>query len=601
MPYEFSRDDAFAFADYMRAQYHEKGDELTFEYCPRCGGGGHGDRDTFSINLVSGAFNCLRSSCDYHGHFVELCRDFDYKLEIDTPKIYRQLKQPDKTIVPNGTAIEYLQSRGISPKTTTKYEVTSRKDLKDVLVFPFFNEQGTLVFLKYRNIRPRSKQPKEWCEAKTMPILFGMKQARDYDRPLVITEGQIDSLSVAEAGIENAVSVPTGANGFTWLTPCYEWVCKFPSVIVFGDYENGKITLLDTLKARLPMAVKAVRKQDYLGEKDANAILCKYGANAVQKAVENAEVPQLENVKDLSTVKSVDMDKIDKIPTGILDVDKTIGGMCVGQVILLTGKRGEGKSTFGSQIIANALEANESVFVYSGELADFHFKRWLDYQLAGAENIIESYNSFGTKIYNIPEDTVKQISEWYRGRAYIYDNDFIPDGKTEYETLPETIEKVVKQYGVRFVFIDNLMTAMDKVEDQNSLYLAQSNFVGNLKKIAMKYQIVVLLVAHPRKSNLAFSNDDVSGSSDITNKVDVVMSYGRAEDGSAWDSVLQITKNRLWGKLRIGTPDTKNDSGGIVLNYSEATKRIVGRYDRIRHYGWEKANDITAEQDLPFD
>ena len=465
-----------------------------------------------------------------------------------------------------------------------------------------------MVFVKYRNtkfVKGKTKGAKEWSQTDTMPILFGMKQATAYDQPLVIAEGQIDSLSIAEAGVPNAVSVPTGANGFTWLTPCYEWVCKFKTVIVFGDYENGKITLLDVLKSRLPMTVKAVRKVDYLGEKDANDILRKYGTDALQKAVMNAEVPRLDNVKDLSTVESVDIANLDKIPTGILEVDQTIGGLCMGQVVLLTGKRGEGKSTFGSQLIANALEAKESVFAYSGELADFHFKRWLDFQLAGAEHVTSAVNDYGSTVFRLDEDAVQKISEWYRGRAYIYDNDYLPDGQTEYESLPETIEKVIKQYGTRLVFIDNLMTAMDRIDDQANLYLAQSNFVGRLKKIAMKYQVVVILVAHPRKSNTAFNNDDVSGSSDITNKVDVVMSYGRAEPGAEWDSVLQITKNRLWGRLRIGDPDVVAKKGGIVLNYSEATKRIVGRYDKVKRYSWETVQNAEqvdmADFDLPFD
>lgn len=610
MPYTFKKEDAYSFADYIGAVTHEKDDELTFEYCPMCKGGSHGDKDTFSINLTSGAFCCLRSSCGYSGHFAELARDFDYQLEIDTPRIYRRLPQPSEPIKPNGVAIRYMQSRGISPKITTAYEITScaKNGKPDIIAFPFYDEQNRLVFVKYRNtkyVKGKTKGAKEWCQADTQPILFGMNKAVEYDKPLTVCEGQLDSLSVAEAGIPNAVSVPTGANGFTWLTPCYEWLCKFKVVIVFGDYENGKITLLDTLKAHLPMTVKAVRKQDYLGEKDANAILCKYGANAIRAAVQNAEIPKLENVKDLSTVRSVDMASIEKIPTGIREIDQTIGGLCMGQVVLLTGKRGEGKSTFGSQIIANALEAKESIFAYSGELADFHFKRWLDFQLAGADNIEERQNDFGVTVYSIPEEKVQAISEWYRGRAFIYDNDYLPDGKSEYETLPETIEKVVRQYGTRLVFIDNLMTAMDRIDDQANLYLAQSNFVGQLKKIAMKYQIVILLVAHPRKSNTAFSNDDVSGSSDITNKVDVVMSYGRAEPGAEWDSVLQVTKNRLWGKLRVGDPDVVNGKGGIVLNYSEKTKRIVGRYDKGRRYGWE--NTTAAEQidmaefDLPFD
>lgn len=64
------------------------------------------------------------------------------------------------------------------------------------------------------------------------------------------------------------------------------------------------------------------------------------------------------------------------------------------------------------------------------------------------------------------------------------------------------------------------MTAMDEVNDNNNLYLAQSNFVGKLKKIAVRYDVVIVLVAHPRKSKDAFVTDDVSGSADITNKVD---------------------------------------------------------------------------------
>lgn len=343
------------------------------------------------------------------------------------------------------------------------------------------------------------------------------------------------------------------------------------------------------------MTVKAVRTEDYLGEKDANDILRRYGTNAIVTAIINAEVPKLENVKDLSTVRSVDMASLDKIPTGITELDQTIGGMVMGQVILLTGKRGEGKSTLGSQIISEALDCGENIFAYSGELADFHFKRWLDLQLAGSNHVVRQETAFGVS-YTIPEETVRKISDWYKGRAFIYDNDYIPDGKSEYESLPETIEKVIKQYGTRLIFIDNLMTAMDAVNDQNNLYLAQGNFVGQLKKIAMKYQVVILLVAHPRKSNMAFTNDDVSGSSDITNKVDVVMSYGRAEEKDAsYQSLLQVTKNRLWGKLRVGTD-------AIRLRYSEASKRVFDdRPGKPKVYGWEFDKINIADQDLPFE
>lgn len=592
MGYEFKREDAYGLARILNAETHEKGDELFFKFCPKCHGGENRDKDTFSINLKTGLFKCFRASCDYHGHFVELARDFDYDLGFGEKRVYRKLPQRPVT-VRNG-AIEYMASRGISAEICKRYELTTRTDNKNILVFPFYDDAGVLQFVKYRNTKFKKgvDKNKEWSEADTMPILFGMKQCVDFGR-LVITEGQIDSLSVAECGIDNAVSVPTGANGFTWLANCWDWIIKFESIVVFGDNEHGKITLADTLRARLPQPVKVVRKKDYLGEKDANDILLKYGKQAIITAVENAEIPKLENVKDLSTVQSVDINALPKIKTNIPDVDRVIGGLIMGQVVLLTGKRGHGKSTFMSQLVCEALDQRENVFIYSGELADYHFKRWIDFQLAGTDYIKTVQNVYGDNEYTISEGVIRQISDWYKGRAYIYDNNWLPDYGAEIESLPDTIEKVIKQYGVRLVCIDNLMTAMESVRENDQLYLAQSNFVGRLKKIAVKYDVVVILVAHPRKSKLEFNNDDVSGSGDITNKVDVVMSYQRVENDDTCDSKLSITKNRLFGKYA-------NGDNAIKLCYSEKTKRIFPYGLYPRHYSWEKFFSQPEEDELPL-
>lgn len=589
MSYIFSRDDAIGFAQAVGADTREHGDELFFRYCPKCHGGSSRDKDTFSINLKSGAFKCFRSSCDYHGHFVELARDFDYDLGFGEKRVYRKL--PQKPVVVRNGAIEYMASRGIGAETCKRYELTTRTDNQNILVFPFYDEAGTLQFVKYRNMKFRKgiDKNKEWSEADAMPILFGMKQCKGFDR-LIITEGQIDSLSVAECGFDNAVSVPTGAMGFTWLANCWDWVNRFQEIVVFGDNEHGKITLADTLRARLTVPIKVVRRKDYLGEKDANAILCKYGRKAVQTAVQNAETPRLENVKDLSTVESIDLNRLPKIRTNIPEIDRIIGGLIMSQVVLLTGKRGEGKSTFMSQLVCEALEQGESVFIYSGELADYHFKRWLDYQLAGTANIQSIRNLYGDYEYSISKSTLNKISSWYKGRAYIYDNSWLPDDG-EFESLPETVEKVIRQYGVRLICIDNLMTAMEAVNDNAQLNLAQSNFVGKLKRIAAKYDVVIILVAHPRKSKDDFSNDDVSGSADITNKVDVVMSYQRSSADDC-NGKLQITKNRLFGKYA-----TKDDA--IKLMYSEKTKRIFSS-DGDRHYGWEKVFSSPEEDELPL-
>ena len=578
MSYELKREDIFGLASMLRIQTKEKGDELFFRQCPKCGGGAGQDRDTFSINLVSGAFKCFRAGCDYHGHFVELARDVGYTLDTGAPKIYRAL--PQRPIETRDAAIAYLASRGISEAVARKYRITSKKGEESTIIFPFYDDHDTLRFLKYRNARYKRGDPgsKEWCEKDTMPILFGMTQCTGFER-LIITEGQLDSLSVAEAGFDNAVSVPNGAKGFTWLPNVWDWITKFQEIVVFGDWERGKMSLLEELQARLPVKIKAVRAEDYLGEKDANDILRRFGPEAIRTAIRNAEPPKIKAVRDLSTVEAVDINSLDRLRTGIEQIDRVTGGLVMGQLTLLTGKRGEGKSTFMSQLMANALDQNASVFVYSGELANYHLKRWLDYQLAGADHLSGSVNEWGDMVYSIPDDVMERINGWYQGRAFVYDSNYVPSEMEELVSLPDIIEAVIRQYGVKLICVDNLMTAMDAVDDQGNLYLAQSNFVGRLKKIAVKYNVAIILVAHPRKSNADFTNDDVSGSSDITNKVDVVMAYQR-HSGDDHDSDLLITKNRLFGKLV-----TAKDP--IRLFYSDKTKRISNGKQGYR-YGWEK-------------
>ena len=588
--YEFKSSDVLDFANYIGTEVKQKGNELFFKYCPQCKGGG-GDKETFSVNLETGAFKCFRASCDYHGHFVELARDFGFKLDDEQERKYRKLPQPKIESKPK--AIEWLEKRGISADVVKKYKITVQKDNDNILVFPFYDEQGVMQFVKYRKMdfdKEKDKN-KEWCEKDTMPILFGMAQCEDFSR-LVITEGQIDSLSVASCGIKNAVSVPTGALGFTWLANCWDWINKFEEIVVFGDYEKGKITLIETLEKRIQGKVKCVRCEDYLCEKDANDILRKYGKDAIIKAVENAELREVKYVKRLANVEAVNLADLPKIKTGIRQLDRVCGGLLRGHVVLLSGKRGEGKSTFMSQIVAEAIEQDNAVFVYSGELPNYHFKNWLDLQIAGNKQISTRQNEYGDYEYYLTAETVKTINKWYYDKAFIFDNSAVSDN--EYEGLLKVIVDSICRYDIKLVCIDNLMTAMD-CDVNTDLYRQQSSFVKNLEKMAQQYDVAIILVAHPKKTQGDFDNDTVSGSSDITNAVSFVFNYQRAKDGAEYDSELMITKNRLNGKILTG-------ENSIKLYYSEKSKRVISNLYEDKEYScfapnWE---DITDLDELPL-
>lgn len=611
MRYEFKEQDAWEFARQQGIETKQIGDELHFKICPYCRPRAtKGNTRTFSINLRTGQFKCLRESCGVTGNMVQLSRDFDFSLGTETDEYYRprkqykRLKTPQKPIAPKEPAVKYLQIRGISEDVAKQYEITVQNNHENVLVFPFYDDRKILQFVKYRktDFNPEKDKNKEWCEKDCKPILFGMKQCNDKFDRLVITEGQLDSLSVATAGIENAVSVPNGAKGFTWVPYCFNWVSKFDEIVVFGDFERGHMSLLEDIQRRFPNKIKHVREQDYKGCKDANELLQKYGAETVRDAVENAVLVPVKQVLPLADVQTVNIYELPKLKTGISELDRLLyGGLPFGMVCLVAGKRGDGKSTFASEILGNAVEQGYVTFAYSGELPNYLYKSWFDFQIAGRNHIIENKTEFGTVNRFISNSNQELINAWYRDKAYIYDSRIIESD--EQEDLLKSITRSIMQYGVKVILIDNLMTAMYIDEKQGSdKYDQQGRFVRELTKIALRYDVLILLVAHRRKNSFTQdANDEVSGSGDITNLAGVTLSYDRGSKEEIRDGYLNesqrkliTAKNRLFGKV---------DLEGIVLNYDEKSKRIYGPRDDVNYeFGWNKADGFMSagDMEIPF-
>lgn len=609
--YEFKEQDAWDFARQQHIEVKQIGDELHFKTCPYCRPRAtKGNTRTFSINLNTGQFKCLRESCGVTGNMIQLSRDFDFSLGTETDEYYRpkkqhrQLKTPDKPIVPKEPAVRYLESRAISADVARRYEITVHNEHENVLVFPFYDERKRLQFVKYRktDFNPEKDKNKEWCEKDCKPILFGMKQCNDKFDRLILTEGQLDSLSVATVGIENACSVPNGAKGFTWVPYCFNWVAKFEEIIVFGDFERGHMSLLEDIQKRFPNKIKHVREADYKGCKDANELLKKHGAEAVKNAVENAVMVPVKRVIPLADVETVNIYELPKLKTGISELDRTLyGGLPFGTVCIIAGKRGDGKSTLASEILGNAVDQGYATFTYSGELPNYLYKSWFDFQIAGRNHIIENKTEYGTINRFISKNNQMLIDNWYRDKAYIYDSRIIEND--EQEDLLKSITRSIMQYGVKVVLIDNLMTAMYIDEKQGTdKYDQQGRFVRALTKIALRYDVLILLVAHRRKN--AFTqdaNDEISGSGDITNLAGITLSYDRGskdeiEKGylSEEQRKLIIAKNRLFGKV---------DFNGIILSYDEKSKRIYGpRDDLKRQFGWDKTDGFVAANDMeiPF-
>ena len=541
-----------------------RGDEMIFLRCPYCGTAYKGDKEKFAINIRTGAFNCMRAKCGAKGNLWTLHKDFGLDLgsevaEYERPKYSWKRFKVNKPFEPTEPAIAYLHGkRGISEEVIRRYEIVTKKNDNNVLVFPFYDEDGMLAFIKYRQIDfDKAKGGnKEWCEKDMKSILFGIKQCVDFQR-LIITEGQIDSLSVATAGFNNCCSVPTGKNGMRWVPHNWDWIKQFKEILVFGDYEHDSMTLLPDITARFldtETKILAVRPEDYRGCKDANELLLKHGADAIRNAIKNAQPQMLEQVVRLQEVEYQDGDVEEKLPTGIREVDKVLtGGLPFGLMNILTGKRGEGKSTEGSMLVKSALENGYNCFIYSGEMKKGDVRKWLDLQIAGSNRVITE-NKGDYDVYRLSRQNTETIGNWYRDQAYIYDTSVVVE---QQKNLLEVIETYIKQFGCRFMLVDNLMTAIDLTDIGTDKFERQELVCKRLARMAMKYNALILLIAHKKKGTGFDENDDVLGSSEITNLAGIIMSYGRDKDINDDERLLKVTKNRLTGRCDFDGVDLR--------------------------------------------
>lgn len=606
----------------------KKGDEYIFELCPFCKGGKSHEKNKFSINIKTGQYKCHRSKCNAEGNLWTLTKDPNIAYSLPEPEKREQRKHTHSFKISEDRderAAEWVkENRGIPEETTYRYKLAFGTEKfksiynkdgnrvvakpENVLIWQFTNSSGNKT-LWYKFRKTEGNGPKEWSISKDFeldgkkyhvePCLFGMGEC-DYKESFVImTEGQFDTLAVSAAGYGNVVSVPTGQGGFSWFDnndESRDFLKRFETLIIFGDREGEKITLLDEMSSRFNGKIKHVRIEDYKDCKDANDILRKYGAEQVRKCIDNAEELEIEHLKKMKDIKRVNMSELPRIKTGIGSLDKYLLGFFYGQVITLTGRSGDGKTTLASQFVAYALEQHVPTVIYSGEIPDWMVKEWLVLQLAGPNNL-EIHNR-GT---DIRLETYQKIEAWepFNENCYVYSVDDldINDNEDDGLSLLKTIKQAILRAGVKFIIIDNLMTAMN-FSDDGDLNKAQSAFMKQLKYIAKTYEVIVLLVAHPKKApsrrEQMITKEDIAGSSNIGNLSDTIITYSRPSTEHDYQRELSILKNRWNNDKGVG-------GDPICLYFEDHSKRISESKTFSWAYEWDESFEEEDNiEEIPF-
>ena len=478
----------------------------------------------------------------YNKSFLEALKSIvsDFNLNIDViinESDRKPKKSPTKHENYNKNILTYCEKRNIS-KATIDY--VGVKENNNCVVFEYRNELGEHLANKYRKTK-KSEGPKMWFEKGTnVNTLFNMDKINISD-PLLITEGEFDCLSAIESGFKNAVSIPSGVNSTNeWITSNWTFIEQFEEVIIWFDNDEAGIKGAREVFNRLPnSSVKIVRCEV---ANDINELLHKYGKLAVLKQIEKASTPILEGVATLDMIEDFDVHEAETLKTGIEYIDDKLIGMVFGSLNVLSGRNGSGKSTILNQIyIAEAIAQGYKTFLFSGELISGNVKYWLLQTLANEDQFAEYTAKDGHKYKKVTIQSKEKIVNDMKDRFFLYDSD-----DYRIEAIIEKMTILAKRYGVRVFVIDNLMTIESSLKDK---YEAETDIVKKLKNFAKKYNALVHLVAHPRKSmNDEIEKDDVAGSANITNLADYVTTISRAKDDVVeYDAILKILKNRHTG------------------------------------------------------
>lgn len=493
---------------------------------------------------------------------------------------------------------KYLGLRGISTKTLDYADVQS--DIYGNVAFHYYNSNDILMTVKYRLGRKFNKEKdhnKCWSQKDSdfAPLLFNMNRI-DPAKPLLVVEGEIDCLSVIEAGYSNVVSIPNGCANSQWIQYNWEWLEQFDKIILWFDSDEAGI------KARNDILYRLGTWRTYYIEinpkdttpngariKDANEVLYFKGKDRVLQYINKPlEIP-VENVSDLSKAEDFDIEHAEGLYTGIKELDDQIYKLTFGTLNIITGKSGEGKSVFVNQVaICQAVQQGYDVFVFSGELPAPILRNWVETNMIGREHI--TMKDGHVRVFN-PEQR-KLMQNWYAGKVLVYDDDY----NTTATALLNKMEELARKCGTKVFLIDNLMMIDLECNEEGRLQ-AEKEFVNKLIFFAKKYNVLVFLVAHPRKTGeIRVTKEDIAGSGNIVNLAHMVFSvhrytakekegetntrnqYIKGKEPISEDSCVEVLKNRITGILPL-----------VKLYFDYPSYRFYKKPSELWfRYGWNK-------------
>lgn len=457
--------------------------------------------------------------------------------------------------------ITYFKKRGISEETIKKYNIGY--DEEGYIIFPYYKDEILVNIKKRKNL---GNGKKTFIQTKdSEKTFFGMDFVKG-QKELIIVEGEMDVLSLAEQGIY-AVSVPQGGsdNKLECLANCSkEFLQSFDFYVIAVDNDTVGSGLKENLIQRFPRdKVKIVSWGQY---KDANEALM--GGEDLHKYIDSAKFLQTDGLISFSDSWDdlyMELFETDNsyYETGWYEFDKIVK-IRTGHLMIVTGYPSRGKSTFVDNLLVILAK-----------------KYGLKHLIASFESTIGSYYRSLFEMYteqsfwNIKKDE-NSIEKVLGSEAYefITDHFMLFDNKQlwDVDSIIERTEIEVMKHGIKTLVIDPYNRLKNDYKDREDKYVG--SILAKLCMLAKRLDILVIFVAHPKKPDQEKAPMptmySISGSGDWYNMADygIIVHRDRGMDGKLLNSpTIGIAKVK---NFHLGNP-----SGGTITLKYNANKRIL--------------------------
>ena len=300
----------------------------------------------------------------------------------------------------------------------------------------------------------------------------------------------------------------------------------------------------------------------------------------------------------MSDIKYIDINSIVSIPTGYYLLDKKIMGLLLGDISIISGTNGSGKSSWIDCLSLNAIQKGYKVAIWSGELQGFRFQGWIN-QIAAGKNYVKKKVGYDN-IYYAPRNICDRINEWDKEKLFLYNNEY----GSKWNQLFCDIKEIVEKEKINLIILDNLMSLNISAYDGDK-YTQQTLFINEIKEYAKMNNVHIILVCHPRKENGFLRKESISGTADLTNLCDnlfIIHRVGKDFQTRAsefldmkdvnncmqYDSVVEVCKNRANGVVDYF----------VGMFYEQESRRLKNSISEHIVYGWE---DIPQQQSFQYE